>query len=102
MKNRDDKMNAMKRRGILRGLLPDVRAEIIRTLWFDPTREIHVRALARKTSLALRTIQRELARLSTMGLVLSRTNGYHRFYRADRTHSTFAMLQQLVIKDLSA
>ena len=87
---------------ILRTLFPDVRAEIIRALFFDPTREWHVRALSRRTTLALRTVQRELERLSKAELVQSRSNGYHLFYRANRHHGAFRPLQQLVLKDLSA
>ena len=48
--------------------------------------------------LALRTVQRELAMLIKIGLVTSRTNGYHVFYRANRNHVLFAPLQQLVFK----
>ena len=84
---------------ILRTLFPDVRAEVIRCLFDDPRREIHVRELARLTTLALRTVQRELGRLSKGGFVLSRSNGYHRFYRANSDHKAFAALQQLVRKD---
>ena len=76
-----------------------VRAEIVRALFFDPTREFYVRQLARTTDLALRTVQQELARLSAAGLLTSRSNGYHRFYRANRKHPVFSDLQQLVIKD---
>ena len=84
---------------ILHTLFPDVRAEVIRCLFGDPRREIHVRALARLTTLALRTVQRELARLSKTHFVLSRSNGYHRLYRANQHHPAFVPLQQLVRKD---
>ena len=83
---------------ILHTLFPDVRAEVIRCLFGDPRREIHVRALARLTTLALRTVQKELARLSKTHFVLSRSNGYQRFYRANQRHPAFAPLQQLVRK----
>ena len=84
---------------ILQTLFPDVRAQIVRLLFFDPARELHVRELTRESTLALRTVQKELARLSAIDLVLSRSNGYHRFYRANRRHPAFAALQQLAIKD---
>jgi len=80
-------------------LFPSVRAEILRWLFVDPTREFYVRELARNTTLALRTVQQELARLRAAGLVTSRSNGYHRFYRANRKHPVFSDLQQLVTKD---
>ena len=79
-----------------------MRAELLRCLFFDPTREFYVRELARATTLALRTVQQELARLSAARLVTSRSNGYHLFYRANRKHPVFSDLQQLVIKDVRA
>src|SRR5258708_269982 len=84
---------------ILRTLFPDVRAEVIRSLFQNPRREIHVRALARLTTLALRTVQKELARLGERDFVVSRSNGYHKFYRANPRHPAFAALQELVRKD---
>ena len=83
---------------ILHVLFPSVRAELLRRLFFDPTREFYVREMARLTTLALGTVQQELARMSAAGLVTSRSNGYHRFYRANRKHPVFFNLQ-LVIKD---
>jgi len=84
---------------ILQTLFPDVRAQIMRLLFFDPAREFYVRELTRESTLALRTVQKELARLSAIDLVVSRSNGYHRFYRANRRHPAFAALQELVVKD---
>jgi DNA-binding transcriptional ArsR family regulator len=84
---------------MLEQLFPVVRAEIIRSLFPDPTKELYVRELARRADLALRTVQQELASLSALGLVQSRSNGYHRFYRANRRHPAFRALQQLAAKD---
>jgi predicted transcriptional regulator len=84
---------------ILHVLFPSVRAELVRRLFSDPKREFYVRELARLTTLALGTVQQELARMSKAGLVRSRSNGYHRFYRANRKHPVFSSLRQLVMKD---
>jgi DNA-binding transcriptional ArsR family regulator len=84
--------------GILHVLLPHVRAELLRILFFDAKRECYVRELARQSTLSLGTIQQELATLTAVGLVTSRSDGYHRFYRANRHHPLFATLQRLVIK----
>src|ERR1041384_8218202 len=62
-------------------LFPVVRAEVLRELFHHTQREMYVREIARWTDLALRTVQRELATLTGIGLVTSRTNGYHVFYR---------------------
>jgi hypothetical protein len=54
---------------ILETLFPDVRAQIVRLLFFNPAREFYVRQLARESTLALRTVQKELARLNAIGLI---------------------------------
>jgi len=79
-------------------LFPVVRAEVLRALFHHTQREMYVREIARWSELALRTVQRELATLTKIGLVTSRTNGYHLFYRANRHHVLFSPLQQLVFK----
>jgi predicted transcriptional regulator len=78
-------------------LFPVVRAEILRALFADTRREMYVREISRTAELALRTVQRELAILKKIGLVSSRSNGYHVFYRADRSHILFAPLQKLAV-----
>jgi DNA-binding transcriptional ArsR family regulator len=75
-----------------------VRAEILRSLFHHASREMYVREIARESELALRTVQRELAILRKIGVVTSRTNGYHVFFRANRSHALFEPLQQLVVK----
>jgi len=77
-------------------LFPKVRAEILRLLFSDPTQQRYVRELMAKSGLALRTVQEELANLSAAGLVTSWSNGYHRFYRANRDHPLFSCLLCLV------
>jgi DNA-binding transcriptional ArsR family regulator len=79
-------------------LFPVVRAEVLRALFHHASREMYVREIARESELALRTVQRELAILRKIGVVTSRTNGYHVFFRANRSHDLFAPLQQLVVK----
>ena len=86
---------------ILHVLFPSVRAELVRRLFSDPTREFYVRELARLTTFALGTVQQELARMSKAELVTSHSNGYHRFYRANREHPVFSNLQELVLKDVN-
>ncbi|MGH8102284.1 MAG: ArsR/SmtB family transcription factor [Chthoniobacterales bacterium] len=64
----------------------------------DTRCEMYVREIARASDLALRTVQRELAVLRKIGVVTSRTNGYHVFFRANRDHMLFLSLQQLAVK----
>jgi predicted transcriptional regulator len=77
-------------------LFPKTRAEILRLLFSGKKRQCYVRELTILTGLALRTIQEELATLSAIGLVVSWSNGYHRFYRANRGHPLFANLRGIV------
>ena len=81
---------------VLEILFPRVRAEILRLLFSDPARERYVRELAGMSRLALRTVQEELINLSAAGLVTNWTNGYHRFYRANRDHELFPSLVRIV------
>ena len=89
------------RRSLLHGLFPFVRAEILRLLFVNPRQELHVRELARLAGLALHTVQDELAKLLAAGLVANRSNGYYRFYRANRKHALYATLRRLVIQGAS-
>ena len=84
--------------GALDFLFRVVRAEVSRALFHHTRREMYVREIALWSELALRTVQRELAILINIGLVTSRTNGYHVLYRANRNHVLFAPLHQLVFK----
>lgn len=77
-------------------LFPKVRAEILRVLFSDPARQRYVRELMIMSGLALRTVQEELANLSAAGLITSWSNGYHRFYRANRDHPLFSALLRIV------
>jgi DNA-binding transcriptional ArsR family regulator len=64
-------------------LFPLVRAEVLRLLFTNPGQELYVRELARLSFLSLQTVQDELAKLEAADLIASRSNGYHRFYRAN-------------------
>jgi predicted transcriptional regulator len=77
-------------------LFPKVRAEMLRLLFFEPTKQRYVRELMAMSGLALRTVQEELATLSALGVVTSWSNGYHRFYRANRDHPLFSPLLAIV------
>lgn len=81
---------------LLEVLFPKVRAEILRLLFSNPKQQRYVRELMTMSGLALRTVQEELANLSAAGLVTSWSNGYHRFYRANRDHPLFPHLLSIV------
>ena len=82
---------------LLHGLFPVVRAEVLRLLFTNPRQELYVRELARLSFLSLQTVQDELAKLETADLISSRSNGYHRFYRANPKHPLYPVLRRMVI-----
>ena len=79
-------------------LFPQVRAEILRLLFADAGRELHLRDLTRQSGLSIKTVQNEFAKLSAADLVTSRRDGNRRYYRANASHPLFPDLQQLVLK----
>ena len=82
---------------LLHTLFPLVRAEVLRLLFTNPRQELYVRELARLSFVALHTVQDELGKLEAAQLVVSRSNGYRRFYRANPKHMLYASLRRIVI-----
>ena len=85
---------------LLQALLPPARREILRLLFTNPRQELYVRQLARLSFLSLHPVQRELANLYAAGIVVSRSNGYHRYYRANSRHPLYTTLRRLVIRSV--
>src|SRR5256885_15590583 len=81
---------------LLHGLFPAVRAEVLRLLFTNRGQELYTRELARLSFLALRTVQDELAKLEAAKLIVSRSNGYHRFYRANPKHPLHGAITEIV------
>jgi len=68
----------------------------MRLLVTTPARRYYGRELAVRSGLALHTVQDELRKLTALGLLTSSSNGYHRFYRADRDHPLYPHLLRIV------
>ena len=81
---------------VLDVLFPRVRAELLRLLFAEPQQHRYVRELMNMSGLALHTIQDELRKLNALGLIVTWSNGYHRFYRANQDHPLFESLLQIV------
>lgn len=79
-------------------IFPKVRAEIIRLLFSDPARELHLRGLSRHAHLALRTIQQEVAKLARADLLVARRDGNRLYYRANTAHPIFTELRGIALK----
>ena len=75
-----------------------MRAQVLRLLFTNPGQELYIREIARLSFLALRTVQDELAKLESANLVISRSNGYQRFYRANPKHPLYRQLRAIVRK----
>lgn len=69
---------------------------MLRLLFATPPKQHHVRELRNMSRLALHTVQDELRKLSAIGLLTSWSNGYHRFYRANRDHAMYPQLLRIV------
>jgi predicted transcriptional regulator len=77
-------------------LFPRVRAKLLRLLFTTPVKQRYVRELAFMSGLNLHTVHDELRKLSTVGLVISWSNGYHRFYQPNREHPLCQELFRIV------
>src|ERR1035441_8751489 len=79
-------------------LFPQVRAEVLRLLFADGARELHLRELTRQSGLSLGTVQDELGKLTKADLLTNRRDGNRRCYRANTGHPLFPALQQIVLR----
>jgi predicted nucleotidyltransferase len=79
-------------------LFPQVRAEVLRLLFADNSRQLHLRELVRQSGLTLGTLQTEIDKLLAAGLILDRRDGNRRYFRANASHPLFADLHSLVLK----
>lgn len=66
-------------------LFPRVRAEVLRLLFVGDERAMHLRELARKAGVAVRTMQQEVAKLERAGLIESTRDGNRLVLRANRS-----------------
>src|SRR5438105_10501323 len=83
-------------RTVLDVLFPEVRAKLLQLLFTAAGNQRYVYEPANMSELALRTVQDELSKLGALGLVVSWSNGYHRFYRANRDHPLYPQLLRIV------
>jgi predicted nucleotidyltransferase len=83
---------------VIEVLFPQVRAELLRLLFADPAKELHLRELARLSNLSVGTLQAEVRKLSEAGLLVPRRDGNRLYYRANTAHPVFPELQGLALK----
>jgi DNA-binding transcriptional ArsR family regulator len=75
-----------------------IRSEIFRLLFGLSEKELHVRAIERRTGLSIGTVRQELQKLLRMELVLARREGNRLYYSANKEHPLFPDIRNLVLK----
>jgi predicted nucleotidyltransferase len=83
---------------VLEILFPKVRGELLRLLFADPERSLHLREIARLSDLAVGTVQGEVARLRAADLLLEQRDGNRLYFRANRAHPLFPELRGIALK----
>jgi predicted nucleotidyltransferase len=83
---------------LLEVIFPQVRAEVLRLLFAEEGRELHLRELTRQCRLSLGTLQTEVEKLRAADLLLARRDGNRLYFRANAAHPLFTDLRQLVLK----
>ena len=77
---------------------PPARRAILARTFTNPARDYHLRELVRLTGLALRSVQQELEKLVSAGLLVERRDGNRRYLRANADHALFRPVQEIVLK----
>lgn len=75
-----------------------VRAEIFRLLFNSKKPSIHLRDLQRKSQLSIGTIQKEIAHLKELDLIIPKRDGNRLYYSANSNHPLFKDICSLVEK----
>ena len=79
-------------------IFPKARSELLRLLFSDSEKSLHLRELTRLSGLALGTIQREVANLRDAELILEQRNGNRLYFKANTKHPIFTELQGIALK----
>lgn len=74
------------------------RAELLRLLFTNPEKSLHLRDMARLSGLAIGTIQREVANLRIAGLIDERRDGNRLYFKANNANPIFPELQGIALK----
>jgi hypothetical protein len=71
---------------------------VLRLFMVDPTRAYYQRQIEAATGLAIRAVQRELERLSSIDLLFRHSEGNRTYYQVDRDFPLFNELRALVLR----
>ncbi len=91
------------REEVLSGLFASgTRAAILKFFMLDPTRAYYQRQIEAALGMAIRAVQRELERLTWVGLLYRRTEGNRAYYQVDTQFPLFPELRAMVLKTVGA
>jgi len=76
------------------------RVAVLRVLLLDPAREYYQRQLEAATGLPIRAVQRELERLTAIGLLYRRVEGNRTYYQVDMQFPLFPELRGMILKSV--
>jgi hypothetical protein len=82
---------------MLTALMPRARVKVLALLMLRAGTDHYLREVARLAGVPLRAAQRELARLTAMGLVGANRRGHQVFFTVDTGHPLFADLRSLLL-----
>lgn len=74
------------------------RAKILRLFMLDPLRAYYQRQIEAATGLAIRSVQRELERLTSISLLHRRLEGNRTYYQVDTQFPLFPEIRRMVLK----
>ena len=83
---------------IIGSLLPKTRLRLLALLMPDPSQELYVREIIRLTGIGQGIVQRELASLTSAGILLRRAHGNRTYFRANPACPVYPELRGLMLK----
>ncbi|MCH7589172.1 MAG: nucleotidyltransferase domain-containing protein [Chloroflexi bacterium] len=90
---------SIRRDPILEALFTSrARVEVLKLFLLNPSNRHYLREVASLTRQPVRAVQRELARLETVGLLLSTREGNRKYFQANHEFPVFPELKALFVK----
>jgi predicted nucleotidyltransferase len=83
---------------ILKSLLPESRARILTLFMLRPGQDLYLREVAKEAALPTRAVQRELALLTRLGILLRNDRGNRSYYSVNPDCPVLPELKGLVLK----
>lgn len=74
------------------------RVAMLRVFMLDPVRSFYQRQLEAGTGLPIRAVQRELEKLTAIGLLFRRSEGNRIYYHTDSSHPLYPELRAIILK----